>query len=149
MPIMSKYLAFTAGQRLSLISKNAFTSMIYGTGIDIVKIARIKEISEKWGDKFLRRVFTDSEISYCYQKRNPYGSLAVRFAAKEALIKAIGSEVPVSFTDIEVINSSTGKPALKVGEKLETFFKSKSITTVHLSLSHEDEYGIASVVLEQ
>jgi len=146
---MSKYLAFTAGQGLSLMSKNAFTSMIYGTGIDIVKIARMKEISEKWGDRFLRRVFTDNEISYCYQKRNPYGSLAVRFAAKEAVIKAIGSEIPVSFTDMEVINSSTGKPALKVAGKLEAFFKSRSIKTVHLSLSHEDEYGIASVVLEQ
>jgi len=123
--------------------------MIYGTGIDIVKIARIKEISEKWGEKFLRRVFTDSEISYCCQKRNPYGSLAVRFAAKEALIKAIGSEVPVSFTDIEITNDSKGKPTLKVGGRLEAFFKSRSITKVHLSLSHEDEYGIACVILEQ
>ena len=146
---MSKYLAFSAGQGLSLMSKNAFMSMIYGTGIDIVKIARIKEISEKWGEKFLRRVFTDNEISYCYQKRNPYGSLAVRFAAKEALIKAIGSEIPVSFTDIEVINNSAGKPALKAGGRLEAFFKSRSIKKIHLSLSHEDEYGIAYVVLEQ
>ena len=56
--------------------------MIYGTGIDIVKIARIKEISEKWGDKFLRRVFTDSEISYCYQKRNPYGLACGPFCCK-------------------------------------------------------------------
>ena len=146
---MSKYLAFTAGQRLSLISKNAFTSMIYGPGIDIVKIARMKEISEKWGDKFLRRVFTDSEIFYCYQKKNPYGSLAVRFAAKEALIKAIGSEIPVSFTEMEITNSSKGKPALKISGKLEKFFKNKSIIKIHLSLSHEDEYGIACVVLEQ
>ena len=97
--------------------------MIYGTGIDIVRIARIKEISEKWGDRFLKRVFTENEISYCYQKRNPYGSLAVRFAAKEALIKAIGSEIPVSFTDMEVTNSSTGKPALKVNGKLEAFLQ--------------------------
>jgi len=131
------------------MSKNAFTTMIYGTGIDIIKVARIKEISEKWGDKFLKRIFTGNEISYCYQKRDPYGSLAVRFAAKEALIKAIGSEIPVSFTDMEVINSSTGKPALKVAGKLEAFFKNRSIKTIHLSLSHEDEYGIASVVLEQ
>jgi holo-[acyl-carrier protein] synthase len=131
------------------MSKNAFMSMIYGTGIDIVKVARMKEISEKWGDKFLGRVFTDNEIFYCYQKRNPFRSLAVRFAAKEALIKAIGSEIPVSFTDMEVTNSSTGKPALQVSGKLEAFFKSRSIIKIHLSLSHEDEYGIACVVLEQ
>ena len=123
--------------------------MIYGTGIDIVKIARIREISGKWGGKFLRRVFTDSEIFYCYQKRNPYSSLAVRFAAKEALIKAIGSEIPISFTDMEITINSTGKPVMRAHGKLKAFFKDREIKTVHLSLSHEDEYGIASVVLEQ
>ncbi len=65
--------------------------MIYGVGIDLVKIDRMKEVVEKWGQRFLERVFTAGEISYCYEKKNPYLSLSVRFAAKEALIKAIGS----------------------------------------------------------
>jgi holo-[acyl-carrier protein] synthase len=123
--------------------------MIYGVGIDLVKIERIKNVVEKWGKRFLDRVFTEEEISYCYEKKEPYLSLAVRFAAKEALVKAIGSAIPVSLTDIEVINMDTGKPFLKVNGRLEEFFKEKLIRKVHLSLSHEHEYGVACVVLEQ
>jgi holo-[acyl-carrier protein] synthase len=123
--------------------------MIYGIGIDIVKIERMREVIEKWGDKFLERVFTENEIVYCYKKRTPYLSLSVRFAAKEALIKAIGSEVPVSFTDIEVVNAGTGKPVLIIKNKLQDFFTSKQIKTAHLSLSHEQDYGVACVILEQ
>ncbi len=123
--------------------------MIYGVGIDLVKIERMKEVVEKWGQRFLERVFTEDEISYCYEKKNPYLSLSVRFAAKEALIKAIGSAGPVALTDIEVINVDTGKPFLKINGRLEVFLKEKSIRKAHLSLSHEHEYGVACVVLEQ
>ena len=123
--------------------------MIYGVGIDLVKIARMKQVVERWGQRFLERVFTKGEIAYCYEKKEPYLSLAVRFAAKEALIKAMGSTVPVSLTDIEVMNIETGKPLLKIQGKLEDYFKEKSIIKIHLSLSHEHEYGIACVVLEQ
>jgi holo-[acyl-carrier protein] synthase len=122
--------------------------MIYGVGIDLVKIERMREVVEKWGRRFLERVFTESEISYCYEKKNPYLSLAVRFAAKEALIKAIGSTRPVSLTDIEVINIESGKPFLKVNGRLKDFLKERSIKKVHLSLSHEHEYGVACIVLE-
>jgi len=123
--------------------------MIYGVGIDLVKIDRMKEVVKKWGQRFLERVFTAGEISYCYEKKNPYLSLSVRFAAKEALIKAIGSAGPVALTDIEVINVDTGKPFLKINGRLEVFIKEKSIRKAHLSLSHEHEYGVACVVLEQ
>jgi len=88
--------------------------MIYGIGIDIVKIERMKNVVEKWGNRFLERVFTEGEISYCYEKKEPFLSLAVRFAAKEALIKAVGSIDSVSLRDIEVVNVETGKPILKV-----------------------------------
>ena len=123
--------------------------MIYGVGIDLVKIERMKKVVERWGERFLERVFTKGEIAYCYEKKEPYLSLAVRFAAKEALIKAIGSAVSVSLTDIEVMNIETGKPLLKIKGNLEGFFKENSIKRTHLSLSHEHEYGIACVVLEQ
>jgi len=123
--------------------------MIYGVGIDLIKIERMKEIVEKWGQRFLDRVFTKTEIAYCYEKKDPYLSLSVRFAAKEALIKAISSAVPVSLTDIEVVNIDTGKPFLKINGRLEDFFKEKSIKNAHLSLSHEHEYGVACVILEQ
>ncbi len=123
--------------------------MIYGIGIDIVKIERMKDVIEKWGEKFLQRVFTGNEISYCYKKQNPYPSLSVRFAAKEAFIKAISSEIAVKLTDIEVINSDKGKPILKLGSRLEDFLKIRKVKTPHLSLSHEHDYGVACVVLEQ
>ncbi len=123
--------------------------MIYGVGIDLVKIDRMKDVVEKWEKKFLERVFTKSEISYCYEKKNPYLSLAVRFAAKEAMIKAISSEIPVSLTDIEIISSANGKPDMKVKGRLDKFLMDKGVKKIALSLSHEKEYGIACVVLEK
>jgi holo-[acyl-carrier-protein] synthase len=122
--------------------------MIYGIGIDIVKIERMKDVVRKWGERFLKRVFTKSEISYCFQKREPYFSLAVRFAAKEALVKAVGSAFAVSLTDIEVMNMESGKPCITVKGKLKEIFNGESINRAHLSLSHEHEYGVACVVLE-
>ncbi|MBI4843914.1 MAG: holo-ACP synthase [Nitrospirae bacterium] len=122
--------------------------MIYGIGIDMVRVDRVKELSEKWGGRFNRRVFTESEIAYCNGKKNPYLSLAVRFAAKEAMVKAIGSRAFIDLTDIEVVNSDTGKPFIKISGKLKEFFKQNGIKNCHLSLSHEREYGVACVVLE-
>jgi holo-[acyl-carrier protein] synthase len=123
--------------------------MIYGVGIDIIKIERMKQVVEKWGRKFLERVFTGNEISYCYEKKEPHLSLSVRFAAKEALIKALGSVSALSLKDIEVVNSENGKPFFRVADTLEKVLKEKLIKRVHLSLSHEHEYGVACVVLEQ
>jgi holo-[acyl-carrier protein] synthase len=123
--------------------------MIYGIGIDLVKIGRMKEAVDKWGKKFLDKIFTEDEVAYCYEKQEPYLSLAVRFAAKEALIKAIGSEVFVPLTDIEIVNNKNGRPSISAKGRLEEFFKSKSIKHCHLSLSHEKEFGIAHVVLEK
>jgi holo-[acyl-carrier protein] synthase len=88
-------------------------------------------------------------LHYCYGKNEPYLSLSVRFAAKEALIKAIGSEIPVSLRDIEVMNCADGRPALNVAGRLKSFFEEKAIRRTHLSLSHEREFGVACVVLEQ
>jgi len=123
--------------------------MIYGIGIDIVRTERIRRAAERWGDRFLQRIFTEGEILHCFKKKNPYLSLSVRFAAKEALIKAIAAEMPVSFTDIEVYSSDRGKPSLRVKGPLQSFFSSRAIACAHLTLSHESEYGIACVVLEE
>lgn len=123
--------------------------MIYGIGIDIIKIARMKEAVDRWGEKFLKKVFTEKEIAYCYEKKEPWLSLSVRFAAKEALIKAIGGTSPIPLTDVEVINNENGKPAIKANGRLEKFFMDHSIENTHLSLSHERDYGIACVILEK
>lgn len=123
--------------------------MIYGIGIDLVKIQRMRDVVDKWGRRFLDRVFTENEIAYCYERKEPYLSLAVRFAAKEALIKAIGSEISVALRDIEILNYDNGRPSIKVKNKLEEFFKENGIRRYYLSLSHEKEFGIACVVLEK
>lgn len=123
--------------------------MIYGLGIDIVRVERMKEVVGKWGERFLHRVFTINEIAYCYEKKNPFLSLSVRFAAKEALIKAIGSAVAIPFTDIEVVSRENGKPVIQPRSKLEEFFKENSLCKIHLSLSHEKDYGLAFVVIEK
>ncbi len=122
--------------------------MIYGIGIDIVKVERIREVVNRWGDRFLNKVYTENEISYCYEKRNPFSSLAVRFAAKEAMIKAIGLRIS-AFTDMEILNGPHGKPFLKTSGKLEGFFRGNFLRPPHVSLSHEKDYGIACVLIEK
>jgi len=122
--------------------------MIYGIGIDLVKIGRMKDAHEKWGLKFFEKFLTENEIAYCFEKKDPYLSAGVRFAAKEALVKAIGSEVFVNLKNIEIITDEKGKPSIKVHGELEKFFRDKEIRRCHLSLSHEKEFGVASVVLE-
>jgi holo-[acyl-carrier protein] synthase len=123
-------------------------TMIYGIGIDIVKIERIKTAVARWDKKFLNRIFTENEIIYAYKKKNPYLSLSVRFAAKEALIKAVAGQIPISLKEIEIINQEGGRPFINVTGSLRTFFDKNTIRCTHVSLSHEREYGVACVVLE-
>ncbi len=123
--------------------------MIYGIGIDIVKNERIKNAVDKWGDKFLKRIFTDKELDYCFSKYQPYVSLAARFAAKEALIKAVSSISLISLKEIEVIQDKNGKPLLNFHNRIKEIIQNLSIANNHLSLSHEQEYSIAMVILEK
>jgi len=123
--------------------------MIYGIGIDIVKIQRMKDAFEKWGNKFYEKILTNDEMTYCFERSDPYPSLAVRFAAKEGLIKAIGSEITVSMKDIEIMNNEKGRPSIHVRGKLEDFFQDRAIRHCHVSLSHEKEFAVACVVLEK
>ncbi len=114
-----------------------------------MSVGRIKRAVDRWGDRFLRRVFTEREIDYSYKKKEPSLSLSARFAAKEAVIKAIGSEIHVAMTDIEVMNRGSGQPFIEVKGRLRTFFEERSIKCVHLSMSHEREYSVACVVVEK
>ncbi len=122
--------------------------MIHGIGTDIVEISRIKDAAEKWGDRFLKRVFTENEIAYCYKKKDPYPHLAVRFAAKEAVIKASSSlrSRRLEFSAIEILNEPSGKPFVNINFRDEIF---KSEFSIHLTLTHERSYAIATVVLER
>ncbi|MDA8082101.1 MAG: holo-ACP synthase [Nitrospiraceae bacterium] len=123
--------------------------MIFGIGTDIVRTERLRQAVERWGDRFLKRVYTDSEIAYAFQKKNPFLPLAARFAAKEAVIKAIGKRTPIAMTDIEIVNNGEGGPSISPKGNLSKFFDLQKIQQTHVSLSHEDDYSIAFVVVEK
>lgn len=108
-----------------------------GLGTDIIEISRIRRSVERFGKRFLHRVFTQQEIAYCYEKKDPMPHLAVRFAAKEAVAKAFGSGLRgISFLDIEVINNVDGMPTVKIASRIQE-------SAILLSLSHCREYAIA------
>ena len=125
--------------------------MIYGTGIDLVHIKRMEKVIERWGDRFIHRVFTPGEIEICYNRASPHAAFSLRFAAKEAFSKAIGTGMKkgVRWKDIEVFHHAGGRPGLKLHGRSLEICKKENITKYHLSLSDEGEYGIAIVVLEK
>ena len=125
--------------------------MIIGTGIDIVKTQRIENLFNKFGDKFLHRVFTSDEISYCKSKKKRFcNSLALRFAAKEAFVKAIqtGLRFDLKLTEIEVFNDALGAPHLRLHGAASEHADKRYVTKMHLSLSDDGDYAIANVILE-
>jgi len=122
--------------------------MIYGIGVDIVRIERLREAYRKWGIRFFQRFLTDREIDYCFNRKEPYPSIAVRFAAKEALIKALSAGSIINMKDIEILNQENGRPVMYIHGDLENTLKEKGIKNWHLSMSHEREYGVSVVVLE-
>jgi holo-[acyl-carrier protein] synthase len=126
------------------------TQMIVGTGVDLTEVARIKAAVERFGERFLARVFTAEEIRYCTSKLNSAERLAARFAAKEAGMKAAGTGLRhgVTWHDVEVVRQPGGRPALRLSGKLAEFASRLGATQAHLSLSHTAEYAIAFVILE-
>jgi len=110
--------------------------MITGLGIDLVEVKRIRELTEKFGERFLKRVFSESELSYCFSHKDPFPHLAARFAAKEALVKATGS-LELSFREISV-ESEGGAPLIKIqGKRCEDLL---------VSLSHTKDHAVAIVL---
>ena len=124
--------------------------LIVGCGIDLVKIERIEKIIKKWGDNFIFRIFTPLESEYCeIKKGNKFQSYAGKFAAKEALLKALGLGLRgVNWKDIEVLNNKLGQPVIKLTGKLKEITFEKDIDRYFLTISHTKEYAIAQVILE-
>lgn len=125
--------------------------MIHGIGVDIVEIPRIQRLLENWGNRFLQRVFTAAEISYCSQKVKPAGCYALRFAAKEAFSKALGLGMSdgLSFRQIEVLKNKRGKPYLDVHGRSKELCEDGGVQKTFLSLSDDGRYAVAMVVLER
>ncbi|MFH1002060.1 MAG: holo-ACP synthase [bacterium] len=124
--------------------------MIIGYGIDLVKIERIEKIIKKWGDNFIFRIFTSLEKEYCEKKKgNKYQSYAGKFAAKEALLKALGLGLrEANWKEIEVTNNQLGQPIINTSGKLKNIAFAKGVSKYFISISHAKEYAIAQVILE-
>lgn len=124
---------------------------IIGIGSDIVKVSRIEKLVERYDQRFLRRVFSATEVAYASAKARPAIHLAARFAAKEAFVKALGSGLRegLNWCDIEVINNDLGQPQFKLYNYAHEACCERRNATTWLSLSHEQDFALAFVVLEE
>ena len=126
--------------------------MIYGNGIDIIDINRIRKVIDKYGNRFKKRCFSSSEIERSEKRKKSVESYAKRYAAKEACAKALGTGLArgVFWKNIEVKNNQFGKPFIKLHGKAKEIFKNMnktSNTQVEVSLSDEKKYAIANVTI--
>jgi holo-[acyl-carrier protein] synthase len=122
--------------------------MIRGIGVDIIEVDRIRQSVEESGEEFLNRVFTQPEIEYCSSKSNRYQHLAARFAAKEAVSKALATGWAGDFRwkDVEVMNDPSGQPRVTLHGRLREKLASAAIL---LSLSHSDHHVVAMALIEE
>ncbi|GFO57088.1 holo-[acyl-carrier-protein] synthase [Geomonas sp. Red276] len=125
--------------------------MIYGTGVDIVEIGRFQRFQEQGNDAIFQRIFTRGEIDYCSGKKLSAQHYALRFAAKESFMKALGTGLRdgLSWQDMEVANDPLGKPELRLTGRALEMFNQAGLTGCHLSLSHDAGCAVAMVILER
>jgi len=121
---------------------------ISGIGTDIIEIRRIQEAIERHGDRFTDRLFTKKEKSYCQQYNDPIPRFSGRFAAKEAILKALGTGLKpeITWQEIEVINDSHGKPEVHLSERLKRTFP---MIHIFVTISHCEKYATATAILVQ
>src|SRR5437762_5550544 len=122
---------------------------IVGTGIDICEVARVRDAIERFGQRFLKRVFTQAEREYCESKRNRVERYAARFAAKEAAMKAIGTGLRrgVSWQDFEIGREAGGRPTLEIRGKGAEFAAKLGMKRAALSITHTREQAMAQVII--
>lgn len=115
--------------------------MVVGVGIDIIEIDKIKNSIEKWKDSFLNRVFNSEELENIPKGKMYYQRIAARFAAKEAVIKAISKEYPMALTDMFILNKENGAPYCKFKKDIEI--------DIFLSITHIEDYAVACAVAQE
>lgn len=125
--------------------------MIVGSGVDLAEVPRIRESIERYGERFLHRIYTEREITYARSKANVYERFAARFAAKEAGMKALGTgwRRGVQWKDFEVANLPSGRPTLLLHGQAGEIAKVMGVAGVHLSLTHTKETALAYVIFEK
>ena len=114
--------------------------MIIGNGVDIIEIDRIKKAIDRWGDHFIHHIFNKEEIEYVEKFKFPAQHYAVRFAAKEAVYKAVGDDPSLTWKDLTITNDQNGKPICQINRP---DFQHK----IHLSLSHSKYYAVANAII--
>jgi holo-[acyl-carrier protein] synthase len=124
--------------------------LIVGTGVDLCEVDRIEQSVQRFGRRFIERIYTPREIAYAERKANKYERFAARFAAKEAGMKAIGTgwRRGVRWKDFEVANLPTGKPTLLFHGKAAEFARKLDVKNVALSITHTKDTALAHVILE-
>ncbi len=124
--------------------------MILGIGVDLVRIARVRQAIERWQERFLERVFTPDEIAYARRRRDPAEHLAARFAAKEATLKALGTGLTmgVRWREMEVRRARGERPCVALSGRTAAIGAARGVQTLHVSLTHDGEYAMAQVLAE-
>jgi holo-[acyl-carrier protein] synthase len=124
--------------------------MIVGIGIDICEVSRVEQAIARFGERFLRRVYTPAEIKYCQSKKNAIERFAGRFAAKEAATKAIGTGLHfgVTWQDVEAVRLPGGRPTVLYHRAAAEHFARLGAKNAHLSITHSGDLAIAQVIIE-
>jgi holo-[acyl-carrier protein] synthase len=124
--------------------------MLIGTGVDLIEVERIAQSIQRYGDRFLRRIYTDAEIAYCSSKRSSAESFAARFAAKEAAAKALGTGISrgVTWSEFQVERHPGGQPILELRGRAAELAKQLGVKNVSLSLTHTASLAMATVMME-
>lgn len=124
--------------------------MIRGLGVDTIELSRIARVYAEYGDRFLGRIYAPEEQAYSLRYQDPVPRLAARFAAKEACMKALGTgwNNGVRWRDIVVVNTSRGKPELRLFGEAQKYCELLSVTRVHLSITHSREFATSVVIFE-
>ena len=124
--------------------------MLIGTGVDLIEIERIAHSIERYGERFLRRIYTDHEIAYCTSKRSSAESFAARFAAKEAGAKALGTGISrgVTWIEFQIARQPGGRPVLELRGRAALLAQELGVKTISLSLTHTGNLAMATVMME-
>jgi holo-[acyl-carrier protein] synthase len=137
-------------ERTSQTPYNSSEMSVIGIGIDVIECSRIQRSIERFGDRFLHRVFTDGEIEYSMSMKFPERHLAARFAGKEAVAKAFGTGIgkAMGWRNIDIRKKESGEPFLVFSGPAEAFAAERGVASALITLSHTENYAVACAVLE-
>ena len=125
--------------------------MIFGTGIDIIEVDRIKNSIRKYSGRFKKKIFTQKEIDYCHSQADPAKHFAARFTVKEAVLKCFGTGMTggILWKDIEVDKLISGQPVLNLHGNGKELFNQLNLKHIHISITHDKTYAVAHAIAEK